>query len=80
MQRSDLYFLEGSEVLGGTTTAAKNIEKSVLDTTVLVQRCFDDVGKQVGFDFGKHCGLGKQIGVKFSMTADEFFDILDFIW
>ncbi|KAH7839446.1 hypothetical protein Vadar_004284 [Vaccinium darrowii] len=77
----NLYFLEGSTVLGGVDTSTTVIGESILDTTALVHECFDeDLGKQLGISFGEHCALGRQLGVKFDIAADHFFGKLDFVW
>lgn len=81
VRRKKLYFLEGSIVLGGAATGATVIGESDLDTTALVHECSDeDLEKQLGVGFGEHCVLGRQLGVKFGMAVDHFFEKLDFVW
>ncbi|XP_058192053.1 uncharacterized protein LOC131309434 [Rhododendron vialii] len=76
---NNLYFLEGSTVLGGAATGALDIGESVLDTTALGHECFDDLGKQSGVHFGEHYASEKQLGVKFDMAVDRFIGALDIV-
>ncbi|KAF7112800.1 hypothetical protein RHSIM_RhsimUnG0191400 [Rhododendron simsii] len=66
-------------VLGGAATSALDIGESVMDTTILVYECFDDLRKQSGVCFGEHCVLEKQLGVKFGVVVDRFIGALNFV-